>query len=340
MATLVSLEDHFVSRSMLDGSQNVQDFSFHLWPQETQDRLKSVGSLRLEDMRRGDIALQVVSGLPSSEPESICKATNDQLAEAVKHSNGRLRGFATVPIADPVAAAAELDRCVRDLGFLGVLLPNHAHGKYYDTEDYIPFWKTVEELDVPIYLHPCPPTAAGRSIYEGNHDDKVTTILSIGGWGWHADVAVHFLKLYTSGLFDICPRLKLVIGHSGEMLPYMITRVDSRLRKGWGSKERGLLTVWKENVWVTISGIWDLAPFACLTRAVAPDHLMFSVDYPFEKNESGRDFMLEVKESNMVSDEFWDMIAFGNAEKLLKVTRPHGSPEETITGEGNKDECI
>ena len=272
-------------------------------------------------MDKGEIALQVVSSVPTPEMLEICKETNSQLAEAIKKSNGRLAGFATVPIGDPKAAADELERCVRDLGFVGALIPNHSHGHYFDTDDYRHFWQRAEALDVPVYLHPSPPSETTKLLYKGNYPDEVATILSVGGWGWHADVAVHFIKLYASGLFDACPRLKIVLGHAGEMLPYMITRVGARLTRGWGSRERDLTTVWAENVWITLSGFWDLAPFSCLIRSVAMDRILFSVDYPFEKNESGRDFMTKVKESGLVSQEQWEMIAYRNAETLLGVRR-------------------
>ena len=322
MATFISLEDHFVSKAMLAGSQNLDDFAFHLWPTETQDKLRSLEKLRLEDMDSGEIALQVVSGIPCSEPFETCKQTNDQLAEAIKTSGGRLAGFATVPVGEPEHAANELERCARELGFVGVLIPNHAHGRYFDTDEYRQFWSRAEQLDLPVYLHPCPPTDAVKSLYQGNYPAEVATILSVGGWGWHADVAVHFIKLYASGLFDAHPKLKIVLGHAGEMLPYMIARIDARLTKGWGARQRDLKTVWAENVWVTISGFWDFAPFVCLLRSVAMDRILFSVDYPFEKNEAGRDFMTKVRDSGLVSEKEWQMIAFRNAEALLRIARP------------------
>ena len=259
MAGFITLEDHFVSDAMLASSKNIEAFAFHLWPADTRAKLRSVDKLRIDDMDKGEIGIQVVSGLPCPEPLEICKETNEQLANAIKNSNGRLAGFATVPVGEPEAAAEELERCARTFGFLGALIPNHAHGRYFDTNECRVFWSRAEKLDLPVYLHPCPPTDTLKSYYQGNYADKVATILSVGGWGWHADVAVHFIRLYASGLFDDHPKLKLVLGHAGEMLPYMISRIDARLTRGWGARRRDLKTVWAENVWVTISGIWDLA---------------------------------------------------------------------------------
>lgn len=330
MAIFISLEDHFLSQAALTqaSDDNGSDFAFNLWPAELQSQLSSLSDSRISDMDSGQVALQVVSSIPTSPPLDICIQTNDQLASAIHgppydNSNGRLAAFATLPMSSPLEAASELSRCVESLGFLGALIPNHAaDGRTYDTLAHRPFWCRAQDLDVPIYLHPCPPETSSSSRFSGDLiGPDVATMLSMGGWGWHADVALHFIKLYASGLFDACPRLKLVLGHMGEMLPAMITRIDGRITRLAG-RERGLRQVWAENVWITVSGIWDLAPFACAIRSVALDRIMFSVDYPFERNETGRDFMTKVRGSGLVTEEEWEMIAFGNAEKLLRIKRP------------------
>ncbi len=304
------------------GSQNVDDFGFHLWPTQLLSQLSSLEDIRIEDMNHGEIALQVVSSIPCSEPADICRDTNKQLAGAVKKSQGRLAGFATLPMDDPSAAAQEYEHSIRCHGFVGAMIPNHAHGKYYDTDGYRIFWRQAAALHLPVYIHPCPPSEALKPLYRGNYPDKIATILSVGGWGWHADTAVHFIKLYCSGIFDEFPNLKIVIGHAGEMLPYMINRVNARLERGWGARRRDLKTVWRENLWITISGIWDLAPFSCLIRSIPMDRIMFSVDWPFEKNETGREFMKTVRDSGIITEEEWEMISWKNAEKLLGVKRP------------------
>jgi predicted TIM-barrel fold metal-dependent hydrolase len=321
MAGLISLEDHFTSKAMLT-SPNVATFRFDLYPEEIKEKLFSVGSRRIRDMGLGDISLQVVSSIPAPESLEVCQGTNNQLDEAVRSSEGRLAGFAMLPMADPTAAAEEIERCVQKLGFVGALIPNHADGIYYDSNEYRIFWERAQRFDVPIYLHPSPASTTARPSFEGNYSKELSAMLSAGGWGWHADVALHFLKLFASGLFDTFPRLKLILGHAGEMLPYMIYRVNRRLGHGFGSINRKLMTVWTENVWITISGIWDLGPFACLIRSVAMDRILYSVDYPFERNEAGRDFMAVVRNSGLVTEDEWEMIAHRNAETLLKIRRP------------------
>ena len=324
----ISLEDHFASEAMRS-SPNVARFGFDLFPAKVREDMFSLNERRIQDMDKGNVSLQVVSSIPAVEPLDICQKTNDQLGAAEKQSGGRLAGFAMLPMGDPQAAADELERCIKKLGFLGALIPNHAGGRYYDSEEYRTFWKRAQDLDVPIYLHPTPAAPQSRVNYEGNYPPQVTTILSQQGWGWHADVALHVIKLYASGLFnpDVCPRLKLVIGHMGEMLPFMVQRINKRLNANWKAQERTLLTVWAENIWITISGMWDLAPFACLIRATSMDRILYSVDWPFESNEEGQDFMQEVEKSGLVSRKEWEMIAYRNAESLLKVKACGGVTE-------------
>lgn len=321
----ISLEDHFASEA-IRSSPNVGRFGFDLFPIKVQEDMYSLSERRIQDMDKGNVSLQVVSSIPVAEPLDICQKTNNQLAAAVKESGARLAGFAMLPMGDSQAAAGELERCVKGLGFLGALIPNHVGGQYYDSEAYRLFWKRAQDLDVPIYLHPTPATPQARVNYEGNYPPQVASILSQQGWGWHADVALHVIKLYASGLFnpDVCPRLKLVIGHMGEMLPFMIQRINTRLNANWKAQERMLLTVWAENIWITISGMWDLAPFACLIRATSMDRILYSVDWPFESNEAGRDFMQEVEKSGLVNKQEWEMIANRNAETLLKVKAKWG----------------
>jgi predicted TIM-barrel fold metal-dependent hydrolase len=105
----------------------------------------------------------------------------------------------------------------------------------------------------------------------------------------------------------------------GEMLPFMIERMESRLTGNWGSKMRGFKTVWDENIWVTTTGMFDMGPFACLIRAVRRDRIMYSVDYPLEDNANGDRFLKEVAKSGWLTEEDLHMFAYKNAEKLLGI---------------------
>jgi predicted TIM-barrel fold metal-dependent hydrolase len=318
---LISLEDHFLSEAAVT-SPDAEKLALHQFPASVAHNLSGVGEQRIKDMDKGDMALQVISHVPFVLSLEVCQNTNDQRAAAIKTSNGRFVGFATLPMDDPAASPVELERCISHLGFIGAMIPNHAHGRHFDGEEYLPLFRKAESLDVPIYLHPAPAAPSERPGFAGNYPSDLANLMSNQGWGWHADCALHFLRLYSSGLFDKCPGIKIILGHNGEMLPYMIDRINMRFAKNWGSHKRDLLTVWEQNIWITTSGMWSLSSFACLIRAVNLDRIMYSLDYPFEINEEGKSFMGKVKRSGLVTDQQFEMIAHGNAEILLRIKSP------------------
>ena len=130
---------------------------------------------------------------------------------------------------------------------------------------------------------------------------------------------MHILRLFASGLFDEHPKLKIFIGHMGEMLPFMLDRIIRFAKKQWPERQRGLQTVWDENLYITTAGMFSVAPMACLLRVCKIEHILYSVDYPFARNEEGKEYMHELSLSGLCSEEEMDMIAFGNAEALLGV---------------------
>lgn len=282
------------------------------------EQLRSLGDVRLQDMDAGNVSLQIVSHGPVSASSGQCRQTNDQLAEACQRHPKRLAGFAVLPMLEPEAAAAELERSIKQLGFVGALVNNHSNGTFYDDEKFWPIFERAVELDVPIYLHPSFPSEEMYEHYKGNFSDRAAFMMSIAGWGWHTETGLHILRLFASGLFDKYPKLKIIIGHNGEMLPFAFDRILP-MSKAWGEKKRDLKTVWDENIWLTTSGYFSLAPLACVLRTTKIDRIMYSVDYPFSTNEKGLAFVKEMQASDLVNDEELELICYKNAEKLLRV---------------------
>lgn len=122
---------------------------------------------------------------------------------------------------------------------------------------------------------------------------------------------------YSAGIFDKFPKLKIIIGHMGEMIPYMLQRIE-RVSSRWG-KKRSFREVWDENLWLTTSGNWALDPLACILRNTKHNRIMYSVDYPFAKSADGLEWLGELEESGMVSEEVLEGIRWKNAAKLLKL---------------------
>ena len=186
-------------------------------------------------------------------------------------------------MAYPAIAAEELEHCVSELGFVGALVDSHLlNNTSYDGPEYDVLWQALERLNVPIYLHPTyPPIQEVNQtggLYTPDDDaypETVASILGTAGWGWHSDCGVQFLRLWLAGVFDRHSGLRMVLGHMGEMLPYMLARSASAIgpAKTTGST---LQETYAKNVWVTTSGFFSLDPFATLLRTTARERIMVS----------------------------------------------------------------
>ncbi|KAJ5609095.1 metal-dependent hydrolase [Penicillium herquei] len=314
MTPLITLEEHYVSPHTRAAQEHDE---FAAFPHDLVRKLNSLDEERVQDLDRGNVSLQIISHGPGDMPASICTAANDDLASAISKYPNRLAGFALLPVSNPTAAADELERCVRNLGFVGALVDTHINGEFYDDEKFWVMFEKAQELDVPIYIHPSWAADSAMDHYRGNYDESVAVALSAYGWGWHSDTALHILKLYASGLFDRFPTLKIIIGHMGEMLPFQLERVFG-VSARWGRK-RSFQEVWRENIWITTSGMFSLPPLACLLQTMSIDHVLYSVDYPFSSNEKGLEFFKEIEKSGLIGGEDLEKFAYRNAEQLLRV---------------------
>lgn len=348
---LIALEEHFFSPTTPPSLKESYSEQLKHIP-DVYAKLTDLAPdrIRRADMDAGGVALQVVSHVPglAAYDAASCRAANDHLAAAVRaeevraggtarEGRARLAGFAACPMADPEAAAAELRRAVQELGFVGALVDNHAGEggseggggvRFYDGAEYDVFWAAAEALGAPVYLHPAWPGERDMDArYRGNFAEAAAVSMGSSGLGWHADTALHVLRLFASGLFDRRPGVRLVVGHMGEMLPFLLGRIEVLSRR-WGEFRRGFRTVYEENIWITTSGVWSVDPMRCILANTPIDHILYSVDYPFQDNAVGLAWMKELEASGLVSDEQLRAIAYGNAEKLLGVKVPAAREEE------------
>ena len=188
------------------------------------------------------------------------------------------------------------------------------------TPRFEPLLERFERLDVPLYLHPAPPSAALREALYHGLPPAVAARLATGAWGWHAEAGLHVLRMIATGAFDRHPGLRLIIGHCGEMVPFMLDRIDAMLRPdGLALKPSEYFS---RNIWVTTSGLFSLPPVLCTVQVLGVDRVLFSVDYPFGDNASGRALLdtLPLAQADKAK------IAGGNAERVLGL-KPAG-PED------------
>ncbi|MCJ1421780.1 hypothetical protein MMC32_008147 [Xylographa parallela] len=317
MAPLITLEEHYLSSALAEDPELKELYS--LFSPHHIAKLRDLGAQRIADMDAGGVSLQVVSHGPGVGTLEQCRSANDSLAAAVQQNRPRLAGFATLPMGKPQDAAQELEWCIKDLGFVGALLENHYQGRYYDDEDFWPVFAMAEKLDTVVYIHPAFPTGLLKQTFKGNYPIQTETLLGIAGWGWHADTGLHILRLFGAGLFDRFAKLKVVIGHMGEMLPFQLDRILGAEKHMFPAMKRGLREVWDQNLWITTSGMVGLGPFSCLLRTTKIDRILYSVDYPFSSNEQGGRFLEAVRKSGLVTEEQLADIGYRNAEAMLKV---------------------
>jgi predicted TIM-barrel fold metal-dependent hydrolase len=324
----IAIEEHFLADGFREvmrrnapsqgGSSNVA-FAAAL-----QAKLVDLGATRLKDMDASGIDLQVIShtvsgvvAVPGSEGVRLAREANDQLAAAVAAHPDRFAGFATLPMTEPEAAADELERAVRSLGLKGTMINGTTQGRFLDDASFLPILQRAVALDVPIYVHPGVPPAAVREAYYSGFDPAVNFSLATASWGWHSEVGIHALRLILAGVFDRLPTLQIIIGHMGEMIPFMLARIDNVITPMAKHLQRAVPEYFLQNFYITTSGFFTDPPLLLALQIMGADRIIFSVDYPFSTNEQGRVFL----DSASISPADKEKISHLNAERLLKLAQ-------------------
>ncbi|MEZ2578461.1 amidohydrolase family protein [Buttiauxella ferragutiae] len=289
------------------------------------DRLRDLHCARIEEMDAAGIDIAVLS-LQAAGIEGIADAheainrsrkINDFLANEVQRSNGRFAGFASVPLQDPQAAAAELRRAVLELGFVGVMVNGYVSkpdgGAWYlDDARFMPFWQTVSDLAVPVYIHPRPSLPAVQDALYAGHPELVGAT-----WGFAPETATHALRLVYSGLFDRFPKVQVILGHMGETLPFFAWRIQHCFEYNplGHQVERRLQDYLADNFYITTSGNCSDQALICALLTVGADRICFSTDYPYERSDEAARWI----ERAPISEGDRRKIAHGNAAKLFNL---------------------
>lgn len=320
----IALEEHFaIPETIMDSAGFVPG---DYWT-ELQSRLLDIHGKRLDLMDKHGIETMILSlnapavqAIPGVERAiEIAKRANDVLAEECAKRPDRFRAFAALPLQDPEAAARELERCVTEMGFVGTLVNGFSQRSdddtllYYDLPQYQDFWATVAKLDVPFYLHPRNPLPQDSRIYEGHPWLMGPT------WAFAQETAVHALRLMGSGLFDKHPGLRIVLGHMGEGLPYMMWRIDNRnawvkVPPSYPAKRR-IADYFNENFYVTTSGNFRTQTMIDAMLEIGSDRILFSTDWPFENIDHAADWF----DSAPISELDRQKIGRLNSKALFKL---------------------
>jgi predicted TIM-barrel fold metal-dependent hydrolase len=318
----ITLEEHFATPEFLKATTPLVPKGRVNFMQPVEGKLLDLGAGRIAEMDAAGIDMQVLSltgngvdNLDALTATALVKDANDKLAAAVKAHPKRFAAFAAVALQDPKKAVAEFERCVRKLGFKGVLVHGTTRGVFLDDPRFTPLFEAAQALDVPIYVHPSPPPEAVQKAYFEGLPGQVGFFLATAAWGWHVETGTHCLRLMASGLFDRFPKLKIIIGHMGEDLPFSIARAEAVLSRDSKHLKRRVSEYFQDHFYITTSGYFTLPPFLCTLQVMGADRILFSVDYPYSPNAAGRKFL----DALPVSAEDLGKISHGNAERLLKL---------------------
>jgi predicted TIM-barrel fold metal-dependent hydrolase len=284
--------------------------------------LAEIGERRFKSMDDAGISVQVLSNsgpgpdlVPGPDGVAMARETNDYLAKIIANRPDRFAGFAALPLQSPEAAARELERCVKELRFVGAMVHGTTEGRFLDHASFDGILAAAEAFDVPIYLHPHIPPEEVRRAYFSDLPQGAGRVLETAGWGWHSETAVHVLRMVVAGTLDKHPRLKLIVGHMGEMLPMMLARADQVFALDIDHLKRPVSRTILDQVWITTSGIFDEPPFLAALLTFGIDRIMFSVDYPYAPDALGRRFLHRIA----LSPADMAKLSHGNADALLKL---------------------
>ncbi|MBW2031163.1 MAG: amidohydrolase [Deltaproteobacteria bacterium] len=332
----ISIEEHFTTEEHLKALRSILDKTYHVkevihqekvlglelpflapsLKEKEVERLLDTGDGRIREMDEAGIDMQVLSlvspGVQVFEPNhgtALAKEINDRLHEAVSQHPERLAGLACLNPQDPPGAAKELERSVRDLGLKGACINSHVKGEYLDDKKYWAIFETAEKLDVPIYIHPRVPSPGMVAPYLDY------PMLATAMHGFATEVSFHALRLIYAGVFDRFPGLKIILGHLGEGLPFWLWRLDNIWERRSHSEkvERRPSRYFKENFFVTTSGIFSQPALLCAYLALRAGRILFAVDYPMESNQMAVSFMDEA----VICDKDKEKIYHENAESLF-----------------------
>jgi predicted TIM-barrel fold metal-dependent hydrolase len=314
--TLIALEEHVLPADLVD-----QVWVHRTGSEEILSKLTQVGEQRLRAMDDAGITMQVLSvAAPGSQEigaehaAALSAAINDRSAEFVAAHPDRFNALAALPTQDPGAAIIEAKRAIAELGFCGVIVNGLTDGRFLDAPEFDELLSAIEELDVPMYLHPSYPPDRVAEVYFGGLPAAVGAALATSAWGWHAETGLHVLRLAASGTFSRHPALQLVVGHMGENLPFSLMRADAVLA-GRNPDGPSVAQVIREHVHITISGYTTTPPLLCALQVFGADRIMFSADYPWGDAVAHSKFLAEAPLSPIDREK----IAYRNAQRLFRL---------------------
>lgn len=309
---------------------NTQEYDpdLFLWRVQTDpngpvhNRLIDLYEMRMQEMDKYDVDMHLLAltstGVQMMEPDravAVAEIGNDRLREAIQRHPDRFTGLATIAVQDPPRAVKEIERAITKLKLNGIMINSHTNGEYLSEQKYWPILEAIEDLNVPLYIHPRAPIPLMAKAYKTDHLEHAI-------WGYQAETGLHGLRLITGGVFDQFPKLQVVLGHMGEGIPYWLYRLDfmyGKVKIDFGRRKLKLepSEYFKRNFYITTSGMnWEPTLKFCI-EAVGADRIMWAIDYPYQDHPDAVEFM----DAARISEKDKQAIYHGNAERVFRIKK-------------------
>lgn len=329
---LITIEEHFADPRLAEADarwrpkmeltdEQREVMAFFASRMNLTEQLGDLSEKRIPHMDSQNIRMQILSYtsligdyVPADEAVRIALEANNLLSQRIKAHPDRFRAMVTLPLADPVAAAKELERCVRELGFVGVLLYGQYKSHWLDEPQFLPIFEKAAELDVPVYLHPALINPlVQQAMYMSPAYSAVTGAeLSSAAIGWHYDVGIQTVRLILAGLFDRLPTLKVISGHWGENIPMFLDRMNHQLTPDMTGLQHEFAYYYHRNIYLMPSGIMSDINLRTMVELMGADHILYAEDYPYEQPSDFYDLLMH----SSLTDEQKELIAHKNAERI------------------------
>jgi 2,3-dihydroxybenzoate decarboxylase len=314
---VIAIEEHYYDPEVVSYFQGIDARTGGM----VRETLEDVGAGRIKSMDAAGIDVQILShGAPSTQKMDaetgvrVAKAANDRLYQICQTYPDRFAGFAALPTADPKASADELERTVNHFGFKGAMIHGLTGGNaFFDDKRFWPIYERAQALNVPLYIHPASPHSAVIDAYLKDYAERYPGIVN-AGWGFTMETATAGIRIVLSGVLDQYPDVKIILGHLGETLPFLMWRIDLALNRP-GNDGIAFRDLFCSHFYITTSGFFSDPALWCCIQEMGADRILFAIDYPFVPNEPGPQWM----ERLMLNAEDKAKILHGNAERLLGV---------------------
>jgi uncharacterized protein len=333
---VVAIEEHWtttgIDRALRAQPVGTRDESVALNDRgEIPARLLDIGGQRVQAMDAAGIDVQIISiappgtqGLPRNEAIALSRDANDRATQAVGRYPARLRAMTTLPMSDPEAAVAELQRTANAPGHVGIMTYGRSSGRALDDPAHDELFAAAASLRRPLFVHPQIPSNAVRDASYRGFDPTTELALATFGWGWHIEAGTAALRLILRGTFDRHPDLQIVLGHWGEMLLFALDRIDS-LSNVATHLDRRVAEYFQTNVHIATSGMLTPRLLHHALDFTSVDRILLSGDYPFHQLDAAAiaDFLTTLPDC---ADQ--QKIAHANAEALYGLEQPTSGTDD------------